>query len=68
MGLFDMFTQEIAIDLGTANTLIIHNNKIVIDQPSIVAIERSSGKAIAVGEQAKHMQGKRTKILKRFVR
>ena len=47
-----MFTQEIAIDLGTTNTLIIHNNKIVIDQPSIVAIERSSGKAIAVGEQA----------------
>ncbi len=58
MGLFDMFTQEIAIDLGTANTLIIHNNKIVIDQPSIVAIERTSGKAIAVGEKAKHMQGK----------
>jgi len=58
MGLFDMFTQEIAIDLGTANTLIIHNNKIVIDQPSIVAIERQSGKPIAVGEQAKHMQGK----------
>lgn len=58
MGLFDMFTQEIAIDLGTANTLIIHNNKIVIDQPSIVAIERSSNKPIAVGEQAKHMQGK----------
>ncbi|MEG1592532.1 MAG: rod shape-determining protein, partial [Chryseobacterium sp.] len=43
MSLFDMFTQEIAIDLGTANTLIIHNNKIVIDQPSIVAIERSTG-------------------------
>ena len=53
MGLFDMFTQEIAIDLGTANTLIIHNNKIVIDQPSIVAIERSTGKPIAVGEQIK---------------
>lgn len=58
MGLFDMFTQEIAIDLGTANTLIVHNNKIVIDRPSIVAIERSTGKPIAVGEQAKHMQGK----------
>ena len=58
MGIFDMFTQDIAIDLGTANTLIIHNNKIVIDQPSIVAIERSSGKPIAVGEKAKHMQGK----------
>ncbi|MDL1913751.1 MAG: rod shape-determining protein [Bergeyella sp.] len=58
MGFFDMFTQEIAIDLGTANTLIIHNNKIVIDQPSIVAIDRSTGKIIAVGEQAKYMQGK----------
>lgn len=58
MGLFDMFTREIAIDLGTANTLIIHNNKIVVDQPSIVAIDRSTGKAIAVGMQAKLMQGK----------
>jgi rod shape-determining protein MreB len=53
-----MFTQEIAMDLGTANTLIIHNNKIVIDQPSIVAIDRTTGKPIAVGEQAKLMQGK----------
>jgi rod shape-determining protein MreB len=58
MGLVDMFTEEIAIDLGTANTLIIHNNKIVIDEPSIVAIDRLTGKAIAVGEQAKLMQGK----------
>lgn len=58
MGLFDVFTQEIAIDLGTANTLIIHNNKIVVDQPSIVAIQRTTGKPIAVGETAKHMQGK----------
>lgn len=46
------------MDLGTANTLIIHNNKIVIDQPSIVAIDRTTGKPIAVGEQAKLMQGK----------
>jgi len=58
MGLFDFLTQEIAIDLGTANTLIIHNNKIVVDAPSIVAIDRRTGKPIAVGEQAKHMQGK----------
>lgn len=58
MGLFDVFTQEIAIDLGTANTLIIHNNKIVVDQPSIVAIDRNTGRPIAVGEPAKHMQGK----------
>mgnify|MGYP003457436071 FL=1 len=58
MGLFDFFTQEIAIDLGTANTLIIHNNKVVVDSPSIVAIHRRTNKVIAVGEQAKHMQGK----------
>ena len=36
MGLFNVFTKEIAIDLGTANTLIIHNNKIVVDEPSSV--------------------------------
>lgn len=58
MGLFDFLTQEIAIDLGTANTLIIHDNKIVVDSPSIVAIDRRTGKPIAVGETAKHMQGK----------
>ncbi|MDR2204632.1 MAG: rod shape-determining protein [Flavobacteriaceae bacterium] len=58
MGLFDIFTQDIAIDLGTANTLIIHNNKIVVDQPSIVAIERDTNRPIAVGERAKNMQGK----------
>lgn len=38
MGLFDFFTQEIAIDLGTANTLIIYNDKVVVDEPSIVAM------------------------------
>ena len=58
MGLFDFFTQEIAIDLGTANTLIIHNDKVVVDEPSIVAIERSSGKVIAVGKKAMQMHGK----------
>lgn len=58
MGLFNFFTKDIAIDLGTANTLIIHNNKVVIDQPSIVALSRDSGKLIAVGHEAKSMQGK----------
>jgi rod shape-determining protein MreB len=58
MGLFNLFTQEIAIDLGTANTIIIHNDKVVVDEPSIVAIERSSGKVIAVGKQAMKMHGK----------
>ena len=58
MGLFDFLTQEIAIDLGTANTLIIHNDKVVVDEPSIVAIDRMSGKIIAVGKQAMMMHGK----------
>ena len=51
-------TKEIAIDLGTANTLIIHNDKIVIDEPSIVALDSRTGKLIAVGKEARQMQGK----------
>lgn len=51
-------TEDIAIDLGTANTLIIHNDKVVIDSPSIVARDRISGKIIAVGKEANMMQGK----------
>lgn len=58
MGLFDLFRQDIAIDLGTANTLIIHNDKVVVDAPSIVAIDRTTGKIIAVGQQARQMHGK----------
>ena len=58
MGFFDFLTEEIAIDLGTANTLIIHNDKVVIDSPSIVARDRVSGKIIAVGKEANLMQGK----------
>ena len=58
MGLFNFFTQEIAIDLGTANTLIIHNDKVVVDEPSIVAIDRKTNKVIAVGKQAMQMDGK----------
>ena len=58
MGIFDFLTQEIAIDLGTANTLIIHNDKVVVDEPSIVAIDRTTGKVIAVGKAAMLMHGK----------
>jgi len=58
MGLFDFMTQDIAIDLGTANTLIIHNDKVVVDQPSIVAIDRKTEKIIAVGKRAQQMHGK----------
>ncbi len=58
MGLFSFLTQEIAIDLGTANTIIINNDKIVVDEPSIVAIDKNTGKLIAIGETARQMHGK----------
>lgn len=58
MGFFDFLIEEIAIDLGTANTLIIHNDKVVVDSPSIVARDRTSGKITAVGKEAAMMQGK----------
>ncbi len=58
MGFFDFLIEEIAIDLGTANTLIIHNGKVVVDSPSIVARDRISNKIIAVGQEAARMQGK----------
>lgn len=58
MGLFSFLTQEIAIDLGTANTNIIANDKLVVDEPSIVAIDRATGKLIAIGEKARQMHGR----------
>ena len=57
MGLFS-FTQEIAMDLGTANTIILNNGKIVVDEPSVVALDRRTDKMIAVGERAKMMYEK----------
>ena len=58
MKLFSFFTQELAIDLGTANTLIIMDGKIVVDEPSIVAVNRRTGKTIAVGNRAMQMHEK----------
>jgi len=57
MGFFS-FQQELAIDLGTANTIIIHNDKVVVNEPSIVAIDQHTGKLIAIGEKARQMHGK----------
>ncbi len=58
MGLFSFLTQGIAIDLGTANTIIVLHDKIVVDEPSIVAIEKADGKLIAIGTKAQQMHGK----------
>ena len=49
------WTQELAMDLGTANTIIFQNDQIVLDEPSIVAIDNNSGKCIAIGQKAKLM-------------
>ena len=57
MGFFSL-TQNIAIDLGTANTIITHKDKIVVDEPSVVALDRNTKKMIAVGTQAKLMYEK----------
>jgi len=64
MKLFSLFVQEIAIDLGTANTLIIQDGKIVIDEPSIVAIDTRTGQTIAVGSRAMQMHEKTHQYIK----
>ena len=58
MGLFDFFSTNIAIDLGTANTLIIYKEKIVVDEPSIIAIDKSNNKVLAIGREAMQMHEK----------
>ena len=57
MGFFSL-TQDIAMDLGTANTIITVNGKVVVDEPSVVALDKKNNKMIAVGHRAKMMYGK----------
>lgn len=58
MGLFDFFSSDIAIDLGTANTLIISKDKIVVDEPSIIAIDKNNNRVLAIGREAMQMHEK----------
>jgi len=59
MPLFGLFSNDIAIDLGTANTLIYMKGKgIVLNEPSIVTFDVNSRKIIAIGEEAKKMMGR----------
>jgi rod shape-determining protein MreB and related proteins len=58
MGLFNFLYNDVAVDLGTANTLIIQNDTIVVDEPSIIAIDRTTNKMIAVGRKAMQMHEK----------
>ncbi len=58
MALFDFFSSDIAIDLGTANTLIINKDKVVVDEPSIIAIDKNTNKVLAIGREAMQMHEK----------
>ncbi|MCF8265060.1 MAG: rod shape-determining protein [Melioribacteraceae bacterium] len=59
MGFFDFLTTDVAIDLGTANTLIYIKGKgIVLNEPSIVAFDRNTKRIIALGNEPKEMQGR----------
>lgn len=58
MGIFSFFTQELAIDLGTANTLIIQDGKVLVEEPSIVAVNVLTKEVVAVGHKAMQMHEK----------
>ncbi len=65
MALFRLFSNDVAIDLGTANTLIWMKSKgIVLNEPTIVAFDRSSKHIIAIGHEAQSMVGKTHKDIK----
>lgn len=59
MGFFDFVSNDIGIDLGTANTLVfVRGQGIVLNEPSVVAVEKATGKVLAVGSAAKEMIGR----------
>lgn len=59
MGLRNLFARDIGIDLGTANTLVYLKGKgIILQEPSVVALQRDTGEVLAVGEEAKKMIGR----------
>lgn len=65
MGIFDFFSTDIAMDLGTANTLIVVKGKgIVLNEPSIVAFDTNTKRIIAIGNEAKMMQGREHREIK----
>ena len=61
---FGFLNQELAIDLGTANTIIYQNGVIVLDEPSIVAVDVATGKCLAIGSEAKKMHERINPTLK----
>ncbi len=68
MGLLNFFYRELAMDLGTANSILIYNDQIVVDEPSIVAIDKQTNRIVAVGEKAKEMEGRNSSAIIETVR
>lgn len=57
--IFSFFSNDLAIDLGTANTLVYVRNKgVILDEPSVVAVKANTNQVLAAGKQAKEMLGK----------
>ena len=63
MGFFSL-TQELAIDLGTANTLIVYNDEVVVDEPSVVAVNVQTGQLAALGSEAQPFIGRTNPTLR----
>lgn len=64
-----LFSTDIGIDLGTANSLVyVRDRGVVLREPSVVAIQAGSKRVLAVGEEAKRMLGARRATSWRFVR
>ncbi len=63
--LYERFSNDIGIDLGTANTLVyVKGQGIVINEPSIVAVNQKTGQIVAIGREAKEMWGKTPEHIK----
>ena len=57
--LFGYFSKDIGIDLGTANTLVyVRGRGIVINEPSVVAVNQKTGQILAIGDEARRMVGR----------
>lgn len=63
-----MFARDIGIDLGTANVLIhVKGKGIVLNEPSVVAIDKNTNRVLAVGEEARKMVGRTQETSSQFV-
>ena len=69
MGIFSVFSADLAIDLGTANTLIHMKGKgIVLNEPSIVAFDRNTKRIVAIGKEAQEMLGRTHRDIRTILR